>query len=94
VDARLPPLEAGKIVGIYDGTLLWSRFWKGTGDTVMALTDTHVRNAKPKAQAYKLRALLAQGADPSLAKKAKRRAALHVGTVGGMMPPSASARAA
>jgi hypothetical protein len=54
VDARLPPLEAGKIVGIYDGTLLWSRFWKGTGDTVMALTDTHVRNAKPKAQAYKL----------------------------------------
>ena len=94
----------------------------------MALTDTHVRNAKPKAQAYKLsdgggmyllvrpdgarywrldyrfagkrrtlalgvyptttlslararredaRVLLAQGADPSEAKKAKRRAALH-----------------
>jgi hypothetical protein len=94
----------------------------------MALTDTHVRNAKPKAQAYKLsdgggmyllvrpdgarywrldyrfagkrrtlalgiyptitlaaararredaRVLLAQGADPSAAKKAKRRAALQ-----------------
>lgn len=94
----------------------------------MALTDTHVRNAKPRAQAYKLsdgggmyllvrpdgarywrldyrfagkrrtlalgiyptttlaaararredaRVLLAQGADPSAAKKAKRRAALQ-----------------
>ena len=94
----------------------------------MALTDTHVRNAKPKAQAYKLsdgggmyllvksdgarywrldyrfagkrrtlalgvyptialsvararredaRVLLAQGVDPSAAKKANRRAALH-----------------
>src|SRR5262245_8235873 len=94
----------------------------------MALTDTHVRNAKPKARAYKLgdgrgmyllvrpdgarywrldyrfagkrrtlalgvyptttlavararredaRLLLAQGTDPSAAKKAKKRAALH-----------------
>jgi integrase len=94
----------------------------------MALTDTHVRNAKPKAQTYKLsdgggmylmvrpggarywrldyrfagkrrtlalgvyptttlsvararredaRTLLAQGTDPSAAKKAKRRTALH-----------------
>src|SRR5262249_7697321 len=94
----------------------------------MALTDTHVRNAKPKAQSYKLsdgggmyllvrpdgarywrldyrfvgkrrtlalgvyptttlivararredaRLLLAQGTDPSAAKKAKKRAALH-----------------
>jgi integrase len=95
----------------------------------MTLTDTHVRNAKPKAQAYKLgdgrgmyllvrpdgarywrldyrfagkrrtlalgvyptitlsvararredaRTLLAQGTDPSAAKKAKKRAALHL----------------
>src|ERR1700683_2891624 len=25
-----------------------------TGDTVMVLTDTHIRNAKPRAKAYKL----------------------------------------
>ena len=94
----------------------------------MALTDTHIRNAKPKAKAYKLsdgggmyllvkpdgarywrldyrfagkrrtlalgvyptttlsnartrreeaRALLAQGTDPSEAKKASKRAAMH-----------------
>src|SRR6202521_4687306 len=101
---------------------------RGPGDTVMALTDTHIRNAKPKAKAYKLsdgggmyllikpdgarywrldyrfsrkrrtlalgvyptttlsnartrreeaRALLAEDTDPSVAKKATKRAAKH-----------------
>src|ERR1700730_14699091 len=27
---------------------------RGPGDTVMPLTDTHIRNAKPKAKSYKL----------------------------------------
>jgi integrase len=104
------------------------RLRKGPGDTVMALTDRHVRNAKPKAKPYKLsdgggmyllvtrdgarywrldyrfagkrrtlalgvyptttlsnartrrdeaRALLAEGIDPSVAKKATKRAAKH-----------------
>jgi integrase len=128
VGVRQLLLEAGKIVGIYDGTSLWPLFWKGREIPSMALTDTRVRNAKPMRQAYKLsdgggmyllirpdgarywrldyrfagkrrtlalgvyptitlsvararredaRVLLAQGADPSAAKKAKRRAALY-----------------
>jgi integrase len=101
---------------------------KGPGDTVMVLTDTRVRNAKPKGKSYKLsdgggmyllikpdgarywrmdyrfsgkrrtlalgvyptitlsnarvrreeaRALLAEGADPSVAKKVTKRTAKH-----------------
>jgi integrase len=47
-------LEADIIVGIYDGISKRTAREKTTGDTVMALTDTRVRNAKPKAKAYKL----------------------------------------
>jgi integrase len=47
-------LEARKIVGIYDGISKRIVCKKATGDTVMALTDTRIRTAKPKAKAYKL----------------------------------------
>jgi integrase len=118
--------EAGKFDGIYDGISTLYRHPDGLGDTVMPLTDTRIRSAKPAGKTYKLsdgggmyllvtrggarywrmdyrfggmrrtlafgvyptvtlatartrreeaRALIATGTDPSVAKKATKRAA-------------------
>jgi integrase len=47
-------LEAGKIDGIYDGISSIYRHVILCGDTVMKLTDTRIRNARPTTKAYKL----------------------------------------
>jgi len=53
-DLRCRSLAAGKIVGINDGiSKRIVREWT-TEDTVMALTDTRIRNARPEEKAYKL----------------------------------------
>src|SRR5262249_30276976 len=51
---RRRPFAAGKIDGIYGGISGRYRQQNRRGDTVMPLTDTRVRNAKPQAKAYKL----------------------------------------
>jgi Arm DNA-binding domain len=50
----LVPFKAGKIDGIYDGIFLDTVILRPPKDTVMALTDTRIRNAKPSAKAYKV----------------------------------------
>jgi hypothetical protein len=52
--ARRGFLKADKIVGIFDGMLNPVRPEVGCRDTVMALTDTRIRNVKPTGKAYKL----------------------------------------
>src|SRR5262249_53730940 len=51
---RRRPFAAGKFDGIYSGISGRYRQQNRRGDTVMPLTDTRVRNAKPQAKAYKL----------------------------------------
>lgn len=51
---RRRSLEAGKFDGIYDGISTLYRQPNGVRDTVMPLSDTRIRNAKPAAKAYKL----------------------------------------
>jgi hypothetical protein len=124
----LPCAETDSIQTASSAKSPWVRLRKGPRDTVMALTDRHIRNAEPKAKPYKLsdgggryllvtpdgaryrrfdyrfagkrrtlalgvyptttlsnartrrdeaQALLAKGIDPSVAKKAAKRAAMH-----------------
>src|SRR3954452_15588989 len=47
-------LATRRFNGTYDGTLRSYRHSTLLGDTVMPLTDTRIRNVKPKAQAHKL----------------------------------------
>jgi integrase len=47
-------LAAKNFDGIYDGTLRSYRHSTLLGDTVMPLTDTRIRNAKPSSKPYKL----------------------------------------
>lgn len=54
MDVRDEPLALDKIDGIYDGTWTMYRQADDTRDTVMTLTDTRIRNAKPSAKAFKL----------------------------------------
>jgi integrase len=51
---RTRSLEAGKFDGIYDGISTLYRHANCPTDTVMPLTDTRIRNAKPTAKTYKL----------------------------------------
>jgi len=51
---RSRTLEAAKIDGIYDGISSGYRHAKGELDTVMSLTDTRIRKAKPATKPYKL----------------------------------------
>ena len=46
-------LAAEKFDGIYDGIRPLYRLFSGLRDTVMQLTDTRIRNAKPTGKAYK-----------------------------------------
>jgi hypothetical protein len=48
---RWRTLAARKFDGIYDGISGTYRRFIRRGDTVMALTDTRIRNAKPQAKA-------------------------------------------
>jgi integrase len=52
--SRVCSLAAGKIDGIYDGMLRLQIRSILFGDTVMALTDTRIRNAKPTSKPFKL----------------------------------------
>jgi integrase len=52
--SRERPLAAGKFDGIYDGILRQETCSILLGDTVMPLTDTRIRNAKPIGKPYKL----------------------------------------
>jgi Arm DNA-binding domain len=51
---RARPLAAKKFDGIFDGISGIYHHSDRRGDTVMGLTDTRVRNAKPEAKPYKL----------------------------------------
>ena len=52
--SRACSLAAGKFDGIFDGILRLQTYSILLGDTVMPLTDTHIRNARPTSKPYKL----------------------------------------
>jgi len=52
--SRVCSLAAGKFDGIFDGILRLQAYSILLGNTVMPLTDTRIRNAKPTSKPYKL----------------------------------------